>query len=118
MPVSVLGQRGTLRRPNRFLYPLLTAVKVIWPMVGGQRVLLPAEREFALGDAIADAAGDRAEIGMAVEVAFQVVEAEHDVIEVARLVGNMQLRDDPTISDDLHDHTIGVFQGVLRNGRT
>ena len=53
-----------LRLPNSFIKAFHAAVQGIRVIVGGQRVRHAVQSEMALGDAIAVAADQRAEIGL------------------------------------------------------
>ncbi len=80
-------------------------------VVGRQGVLLAVEGELALGDAVGDAADGAAEVRVVAEIAFQVVEAEDDVGQLAVLVGDVQLGEGGAVGDDLGLGAAGVGEG-------
>ena len=84
----------------------------VGPVVGGQLVFLAVERELALGDAVGDPAVVGAEIGMAAEVPFEIVESEDDVGDLAVPIGHVDLGDDGAVGDDFDGH-FAVREHVL-----
>ena len=81
-------------------------------VVGGQGGGDAIDGEAALGDAVAVAADEAAEVGRARAVGLQVVEAEDHVPGLARAVGNLQGHDRATVVADAHRHARVRAQGV------
>jgi hypothetical protein len=74
------------------------------------------ERERAQCDAVRVAAGDAAEVGAALDVVVEVVEAERDVREVAAAVRHAHGLDDPAVRHDLDLHAVRIRQRVEVDG--
>ena len=81
-------------------------------VVDRQRVFLAVERELALGDAVAVAADQRAEVRAVLDVIGQVVVAEHHVAEVAVAVGHLQEDDEAAVIADAGLGALVVAQRV------
>ena len=80
-------------------------------------IALAVEFERTFGEAIAEAADGRAEVGGAFLVALHIIEAEHDVVELAVLVGDFQRLQGRAVGDDGGLHAVAVAQDVLLDGR-
>src|ERR1035441_6062997 len=83
-----------------------------WAVVRRQRAGFAFEREFGAADAVAIAADERAEVRSGLEIAVQIIVAEHDVAEFAVLVRHFERLDNAAISHDARLHSLGVAQGV------
>jgi hypothetical protein len=81
------GVSLALRLPDHLVPALLAAVQVMRRVVRVQLVRLAVELEGRVLDPVRDAADDGAEIRARLHVVADVVEAEHDVAELAVLSG-------------------------------
>ena len=98
--------------PHPLVKTLRAAMQAVGTVIDRQMVRLAVERELALGDAIAVAADQGSEIGVGVEVAVEIVEAERNVVDLAVLVGNLDRLDRAAIGDDVHLHAVAVLQAI------
>src|SRR5690348_13418586 len=73
---------------------------------------LLVNREFAVGDAVPVPPHECSKVRLILLIARQVVEAEHDVGELARLVRDAEGNDLPAEIGCLHLHTMRVGDGV------
>src|SRR5690349_13794622 len=85
------------RCPYFFVEPNQSSVQGILTVVARQRVLVSIEREFAVGDAVAVPPDERAEVWSRLQIAIQIVIAEHDVGEFARPVRHLERDHDPAV---------------------
>ncbi len=92
---------------------LAAAMQAIAEVVVVEAVFLPVEREACLGDAIGKAAGNHAELLVALDIVGEVVEAQHDVGTLAQGVGRPQLAHDGAIVDHCQPHARRVAEPVL-----
>ncbi len=89
----VVGPEWLFGLPDDLVKPLDPAVQRVGAVVGGQRILVPAQGEFPLGDPVGHPSHRGAEVGLLGEVSFQVIESEDDVAEFAVAVGGIDLGD-------------------------
>ncbi len=82
---------GFFRLPESLVETLVAAVQGIGLVVLRNLVGLAVQTEFAARQTVAEATDGRAEVNRAVVlIALHVVEAQHDVIHLASLVGHQQ----------------------------
>ena len=111
-------QAHRFRRVEGFGFPQLAveaigaAVQVIDAVVHVQLVGHAVQREAAIGDAVAIAANQRAEVMRLAEVGFSIVEAVADISQHAVAVRHVQFGDHAAKVADPGDHAVGVGQGV------
>ena len=79
-------------------------MQVVRAVVGGELVGAAIEREAALGDAVAHAPDNRAEVGLLGQVAVDAVEPEHDIAQLPVAVGGVELGEDRAVGHHLGDH--------------
>jgi hypothetical protein len=87
-------------------------VQAVRAVVDRQLVGFAVQAEGAAGDPVAEPADQGPEVGIALDVALQVVEAERHVVELAVAVGHPDRLYDPAVGQDGHFHPVGVGQGV------
>ena len=102
--------------PQNHVEPSQTAVQVIRAVVHCQRVRFTVEREFALGNTVAIAPHGAAEIGMTIGVAFELVETERDIRELAVFVGSFDASQRRAPGDQLGPQAVFVLQREFVNG--
>ena len=102
-------------RPVHLVEAPDAAVECVGAVVRDERVPHGVEREGRLGDAVAVAADDRAEVRRLFQVAGKVVVAENDVGHGPRPVGDAQRGDDAAVADHAHRDTGGVRERVRRD---
>src|ERR1035441_7348844 len=83
-----------------------------WAVVRRQRAGFAFEREFGAADAVAVAADERAEVRSGLEIAVQIIVAEHDIAEFAVFVRHFERLDDAAVGHDARFHSLAVAQGV------
>ncbi len=111
-------QAGRLRRGEGFGLPqaamkaIGAAMQVVDAVVQVQLMGFAVQREAAVGDAVAVAANQRAEIIRVAHVGRDVVIAEHHIGHDAVAVRHVELRDDAAQVADFCDHAVGVGQCV------
>ena len=98
--------------PDHLVESLDAAVDVVFPVVLGQLVPDPVQGETAAGNAVGVASHQGAEVGVLGEVAFQRVESQDDVVEVAGPVGGPEGGDDAAVGDDPDFDAGGIRQRV------
>ena len=98
--------------PNFFVDSLGAAMQMIGIVVDGQGVFLPVENELALGDAVGHPTGCHAKVRVAVEIAFKVIVAQHDVAQCAVFVRHMHLGEHRPVGDDSGLEAVFVDQRV------
>src|SRR5262249_32645126 len=94
----------------------VAAVQRIGSVVSGERGSLAVESELALGDAIGVTADERTKIGMSSQVAFQIIESEDDVAELAVAIGYIELGDNSSVGYHLGLDAVVVRKRVQVNG--
>jgi len=94
------------------LVEALAAVQAVLAVVDRQAELLPVEGEAALGDAVAVAPDEAAEVGALRRVVVQVVEPEHHVVEVAARVRHVQRHHGAAVTRDAGHHAGAVAERV------
>ena len=104
-----------LRIPYLLVEPLEAAVHVVGRPVRGQLEDLAVELEPGIRDPVADPADDRAEKGMAGQIAGEIGKAEHHVAEPAVTIGHVQLGDDAAVIRDPGAQAIPIGQAVERH---
>ena len=87
-------------------------MQAVGAIVDRQVIDLAVKRELALGDPVAIAADQRAKVGVGVEIAVEIVEAERHVVDLAVLVGNLDRLDRAAIGDDVHLHAVAVLEAI------
>ena len=89
-------------------------MECIRPIVGGQCVFFSAKTELTLGNTVPHSANRSSEVRVVLQVAFQGIEPESDLANLAGLIGDFDGRDDRAISHDLHSHC-ATAQGLELN---
>ena len=76
--------------PDFFIEADFASVQMVAAIVAEQRIFLPVDDQFALFDAVAEAADQCAEIAAVLLVSRHVIVTEHDVHQFARFVLHLQ----------------------------
>jgi len=87
-------------------------------LIGDEPDLASIERKAGIGDPPGVAADDPAEKIARVPslVGGEVGQAEHDIVDVPRMVRNLDRGDDPAVAEEAHDHSVVALQGKFANG--
>ena len=109
-------------RPHAAVEAARAAVEAVRRVVDRELERLPVDRERALGDAVAVAADDRAEVRVALvvrlaRVAADVAEAERDVLQAPAAIGDADRLDRAAPGDDRDGHAAVVRERVLVDRR-
>ena len=106
--------------PQNFVEAHLATVEVTGHaagfVVGGQGCGHTVEGEAALGNAVAVAADEAAEVGRAGAVALQVVKAEDHVTGLPTAIGNLEADHGAAVITDAHRHARVRVEGVQVDG--
>jgi len=100
------------RVPDDLVESLDAAVERVGAVVGGERVFPAVERELALGDAVAVATHETAEIGRLLQVFRKRVVAEHHVAQLAHPARHADRLDNAAVVGNLHDMAPGILERV------
>ena len=101
---------GLDRRPKALVEALVAAVQGVPAVVGGELVLLAVEGEARLADAVGIAAHHLAGEEVVLEIAVQIVEAEHHVAQLALGVEDLQRNHGGAPGHDPGFHPVAVGQ--------
>ena len=114
--VSALGAREGLRGPDVRVPSARSAVeRRVVVLVAYRHGVVPAvEGEPALGDAVAVASDDRAEVRVGVLPTRRRIESDGDVDEIPLGVGDHQFDDLPAVVSDVHHKSALPLQGIER----
>ncbi len=84
-------------------------------IVGRQRVLLAVNRKLPFGDPVAVTPHGRAEIGVPLQVTFQLRKPKLDIGQLAVLVGRLHRHDRRAVIHHLQHQAVFVGAGVKRD---
>nr|GEU28271.1 hypothetical protein [Tanacetum cinerariifolium] len=110
-----LGGAEGFGGPQAAVKTIDAAVQVVGAVVLIQVVLLAVQRKAGIGDAVAVAADQGAEIVRFAQVGRHVVEAAHHVGQLAVAVRHVDFGDDAAEVEDLDDHAVGVVKAAGRS---
>ena len=92
-----------------------SAVDVVLARIGGDAVLDAVQHEAGAGDAVGIATHRRAEERVALQVGFECVESEHDVVKLSVAAGDLERDEDRAVFHDACPQTVRVGQCVDRH---
>ena len=99
--------------PDHFVKTFETTVKVIFPIILGQRVRLSFELKLTIRDSIAITTHRRAEIGSARLPACDVRTTQRHIGQFSIAIGAIKTGHDRAIGDQVHPEAVGVGAGKL-----
>ena len=96
--------------PDDLVKTLQAAMKMVFTVIACQLVLFPIQHEPARADSISVATYQGAKIRMLLQIAFQRVKSQDNIVEFAVPIGNLQRYDDASIGNDSHFHSPRVLK--------
>src|SRR5882724_1481847 len=112
------GAGYVLRGPDPLVETDVAAMQSVFPVVLGKRVGRFPNRKLAVGDAVAVAAYNGAEIALASRIIFDLVVTEDDVVEFTPVIGHLERDHSPSIVSNGRFHAVLVGERVEIDGLT